>query len=190
MISEWGINITEIRISSKQISSLKCTTDKLTKLNNSNLLMSFEGKCTVCSWLSEILRNLVDASSLWTQHVYTVLNRRSNYDLRRLSEKYNASILDRSKTKLQVKYLRWIQEKINSPSQYRAISFLSNCGTYGSNIFYIRLLSPHLAPSYYFLFTNLKKWLARNKEHSNKDVVTETYPFCKIGPILKSEGIH
>jgi len=44
--------------------------------------------------------------------------------------------------------------------------------------------SSDLAPSDYYLFPNMKKWLAGRRFYSNEEVIAETNAFCRVGPIL------
>jgi len=43
--------------------------------------------------------------------------------------------------------------------------------------------SPDLASDYY-LFPNMKKWLAGRRFYSNEEMIAETNAFCRVGPIL------
>jgi len=48
------------------------------------------------------------------------------------------------------------------------------------------LYSSDLAPSDYYLFPNMKKWLA-GRFYSNEKVIAETNAFRRVGPILLFE---
>jgi transposase len=104
-----------------------------------------------------------------------------------------SSLLDRLKTELQEKRPRLAHKKI---------LFYHKALAHSSGVVAAKLMelgfqlvphppySPDLAPSDYYLFPNMKKWLARRSD-SNEEVIVETNAyFAELCQSYYSEGIN
>ena len=108
---------------------------------------------------------------------------------------YYSSLLDRLKTELQEKRPRLAHKKVlfhhdNAPAH--------SSGVVAAKLMELRFqlvphppYSPDLAPSDYYLFPNMKKWLAGRRFYSNEEVIAETNAyFEELDQSYYSEGIN
>jgi len=91
---------------------------------------------------------------------------------------YYSSLLNRLKTELQEKRPRLAHKKVlfhhdNAPAHTSAI-VVAKLMEIGFQLVSHPPYSPDLAPSDYYLFPNLKKWLAGKRFYSNEEVIAET----------------
>lgn len=108
---------------------------------------------------------------------------------------YYSSLLDRLKTELQEKRPRLAHKKVlfhhdNAPSHTSAV-VVAKLMEIGFQLLSHPPYSPDLAPSDYYLFPNLKKWLAEKKLYSNEEVIAETNGyFSDLDKSYYLEGIN
>jgi len=108
---------------------------------------------------------------------------------------YYSSILDRLKTELQEKRPRLAHKKVlfhhdNAPAHTSAV-VAAKLMEIGFRLVPHPPYSPDLAPSDYYLFPNMKKWLAGKRFYSNEEVIAETNAyFTNLDKSYYSEGIN
>lgn len=108
---------------------------------------------------------------------------------------YYSSLLDRLKTELQEKRPRLAHKKVlfhhdNAPAHTSAI-VVAKLLEIEFQLVSHPPYSPDLAPSDYYLFPNLKKWLAGQRFHSNEEVIADTNGyFADMDKSYYLEGIN
>uniref|UniRef100_A0A0K2SWW6 Histonelysine Nmethyltransferase SETMARlike [Hydra vulgaris] n=1 Tax=Lepeophtheirus salmonis TaxID=72036 RepID=A0A0K2SWW6_LEPSM len=107
---------------------------------------------------------------------------------------YYSSLLDRLKTELQEKRPQLSHKEVlfnhNNASAHISSVVVAKLREIGFQLVSHPPHSPDLAPSDYYLFPNLKKWLGGKRFYSNEEVIAETNGyFSDLGKSYYSEGI-
>lgn len=108
---------------------------------------------------------------------------------------YYSSLLDRLRTELQEKRPRLAHKRVlfhhdNAPAHTSGIA-AAKLMEVGFQLVSHPPYSPDLAPSDYYLFPNMKKWLAGKRFYSNEEVIAETNAyFTDLDKSYYSEGIN